>query len=123
MNLLELEQESSKCSRFDENKVSAAEVRQDVQLDQKFLVLLSVYLDFSPNKENFQVAFSIGDPRNPINFRKPRKWVTTIVASFFTVLVCKLDLLEYLDPFILNPCYQPHPLHRLATARPPWLET
>jgi len=57
MNSLELEPESTKRSRFDENEVSTAEVRK---LDQKFLVLLSVYLDSLPTKRIFRLPSQLG---------------------------------------------------------------
>ncbi|KAF8966270.1 major facilitator superfamily domain-containing protein [Flammula alnicola] len=37
--------------------------------------------------ESFIVRFSPGDLRNPINFSKTRKWIITVVTSFFTLLV------------------------------------
>ncbi|KIM44763.1 hypothetical protein M413DRAFT_442721 [Hebeloma cylindrosporum] len=72
MNSSESEQSTTPIEHpsFDEKKVSVREDWKDVELDQKFLV-----------------AFSLGDRRNPINFGKPRKWVITTVASFFTTLV------------------------------------
>ncbi|KDR67704.1 hypothetical protein GALMADRAFT_1073826 [Galerina marginata CBS 339.88] len=58
--------------------------------------------------QNFSVSFSAEDRRNPVYFSKGRKWIITLVISFFTILVSSVTSFSMGGPSMMRDLHCTH---------------